>query len=238
MKAQKTQKTQKTQKVQKKSTTKTTLKKSTRSMTSTADLKHELSFRDAFVPERQRTYRNWSNKKVDPDAVKKAFDVIKYGPTAFNSSPLRIALIQTPEAKAKFSPALMAGNVPPMMSAPLTAILAYDSEFDNHFDFLSPGYDGPKQYLGANPDAKEPTAKLNASLQAGYFLAALRTQGLDLGPANGFNNAAADQTLFSGNPKTKSWKSFMYVNIGHADPDTQIFPRSPRFEFETVSVDI
>lgn len=216
---------------------KSVVSKAKRSMTSSSELKQDISLHDAFVPAKQRTYRNWTSKPVSVDAVKKAYDTIKYGPTAFNSSPLRIAIVQTPEAKAKFAPTLMGGNVDPMKNAPITAILAYDSAFADKLDFLSPNYDGAQKYLAANPQAVAPTAQLNAHLQAGYFIAALRTQGFDLGPANGFDSVKADEILFAGNDATKTWKSFMYVNIGHATQEG-VFPRAPRFDFEQASTQI
>lgn len=203
-------------------------------MTSSGD-KNEISLHDAFVPEHRRSHRAWKKTSVSADVVKKAYDTIKQGPTAFNSSPLRIAIIQSQQAKDKFAPVLAQGNVVPMQTAPLTVVLAYDSDFDHHFDFLSPGSDGAKQYYAQNPDIRAPSAQLNASLQAGYLITALRTQGFDLGPATGFDVVKTDQAFFVDNPQTKSWKSFMYINIGHAAEDAKVVPRAPRFDFEQAS---
>ena len=74
------------------------------------------------------------------------------------------------------------------------------------------------------------TAIRNGTLQAGYFLLALRALGLDIGAMSGFDNAKVDAEFFAG---TKIKSNFI-CNIGYGDPAT-LPPRSPRFEFDEMA---
>src|SRR5690349_15805773 len=77
----------------------TTKKVSKRNMTTSTT--HVMSMDEIFTAPTQRTYRSWKAETVPGSVVKKAYDQIKFGPTAFNSSPLRITVFDTPEAKKK-----------------------------------------------------------------------------------------------------------------------------------------
>ncbi len=67
------------------------------------------------------------------------------------------------------------------MSAPVTAIIAYDMEFYEYFSKLFPHTDAKSWYVG-QPEAIFTTAFRNGTLQAAYFMLACRILGLDLGP--------------------------------------------------------
>ncbi len=75
--------------------------------------------------------------------------------------------------------------------------------------------------------ARERIARNNAHLQAGYFILAVRSVGLDAGPMGGFDAAGVDAEFFAGT----GLRSFLVVNIGHSAEDGQ-FPRQPRLEFD------
>lgn len=197
----------------------------------------ERTISEAFTAKNARAFRKFTHDKpVTGEVVKAAYDLIKFGPTAFNCSPLRVKVLDTPAAKEEFVPCLAPGNEGAVRDSPVTVIFAYDSNFKAHFDFLSPGYDTPKKYYGDAPaEVVEESAKLNAHLQAGYLMSALKVQGYDLGPASGFDPAKTDAAFFAQNDKSATWKSFMYVNVGHGD-ESALFPRAPRFEFDAVSI--
>ena len=74
------------------------------------------------------------------------------------------------------------------------------------------------------------TAKQSGTLQAAYFILALRAVGLDAGPMGGFDNAKVDEAFFAGT----TVKSNFLVNIGYGD-DEKLFPRSPRLDFEEIA---
>ena len=91
------------------------------------------------------------------------------------------------------------------------------------------------------PDAREKfldsvertqAAKFNATLQAGYFILAVRAVGLDAGPMGGFNKEGIDSEFFKGT----ALKSLLVVNIGTVAEGGR-FPRKPHVDFsEAVTI--
>ena len=80
-----------------------------------------------------------------------------------------------------------------------------------------------------NPDLVPPWANLNGTLQAAYFILAVRAIGLDAGPMQGLNKAKADEVFWSGT----DIKTNFVCSIGRGDEGT-VFKRLPRFEFNEV----
>jgi 3-hydroxypropanoate dehydrogenase len=176
-----------------------------------------------------RTHNGWQDRPVPEELLREAFEIAKMGPTSANSSPLRIVFVRSPEAKERLRPALSPGNVDKTMAAPVTAILGYDLKFYDHLPMLLPHVDARSWFVGNEAFAAD-TAYKNGTLQAAYFIVALRAVGLDTGPMTGFNPAVVDAEFFAG----ETIKSNILVNIGYGDP-TKLFPRSPRFSFEQVT---
>jgi 3-hydroxypropanoate dehydrogenase len=137
--------------------------------------------------------------------------------------------VRSPEAKARLKDALMPGNVDKTMAAPVTAILAYDLKFFDHLPRLFPHAD-TKPWFDGNEAFAKASAHTNATLQAAYFILALRSLGLDAGPMTGFDNAKLDAEFFPDGQV----KSNILVNIGYGD-DEKLFPRSPRFQPEEIA---
>ncbi|MCE1236660.1 MAG: malonic semialdehyde reductase [Hyphomicrobiales bacterium] len=194
-------------------------------MTATASLDAaalDLLFRDA------RSHNGWVDAPVDDAVLREAVDLAKMGPTAANSSPLRIVFVKSAEAKAKLKPCLAPGNVDKTMAAPVTAILAFDPLFYDRLPKLFPHADARAWFAG-QPHA-EGVARMNATLQAAYLLIALRSLGLDTGPMTGFDAAVCDAAFFADG----SARAFMLLNIGRGDP-AKLFARSPRLDFEEMA---
>ena len=183
----------------------------------------DLLFREA------RTHNGWLDRPVPHALIEKAVDLAKMGPSAANSSPLRILFVESAEAKEQLKPALSPGNVEKTMAAPVTAIMAYDQAFYEFLPKLFPHADARSWFAGNETFAKH-TASQSGTLQAAYFLLALRAVGLDAGPLNGFDNAKVDETFFAGT----SVKSNFIINIGYGDP-TKLFPRNPRLDFAEIA---
>ncbi len=120
----------------------------------------------------------------------------------------------------------MPGNVEKTMTAPATAIIAYDLAFYEFLPKLFPHAPKMKEVFEGKQEAIQATAFRNGSLQGAYFMLAARALGLDCGPMSGFNNALLDDTFFKGT----QWKSNFLCNLGHGDP-AKLFPRGPRPEF-------
>ena len=112
------------------------------------------------------------------------------------------------------------------MAAPVCAIIAHDMEFHEHLPKLFPHTDA-KSWFAGKPDFIESTAFRNGTLQGGYLIMAARALGLDCGPMSGFDNEAVDKAFFA----STTYKSNFLCNLGYGD-DKDMFPRSPRFDFD------
>jgi 3-hydroxypropanoate dehydrogenase len=176
-----------------------------------------------------RTHNGWLDRDVPDALLELAVDSAKWGPTSANCSPLRIVFVRSKEAKARLAPAMSPGNLEKTMAAPATAIIAYDTDFHEHLPFLFPATDARPWFVGNAPLIEE-TAFRNGTLQAGYFILALRAVGLDAGPMSGFDKAVVDAAFFTGT----GVRSNFLINIGYGDP-TKLYPRGPRFAFEDIA---
>ena len=176
-----------------------------------------------------RTVHAFKPVPVPDDTIRQLYDLLKWGPTAFNAQPARYVFVKSAEAKAKLIPALSPGNVPQVQSAAVTVIVAHDTRFAEHLPTQFPGYDA-KAVFDANPGIVEPTAFRNSSLQGAYLILAARALGLDSGAMSGFNPQAVNEAFF---PDGRYQANFL-LNIGVADP-AGIYPRAPRLAFEDVA---
>ncbi|WP_017625987.1 malonic semialdehyde reductase [Nocardiopsis chromatogenes] len=183
----------------------------------------DLLFREA------RSANAFGPGPIPEEKLRAVHDLVKYGPTAMNTQPLRVLLLRSAESRARLLPLLAEGNRAKTEAAPLTAVLAYDADFHEKAEAFFP--DRAEMVRGAFADAaaRPAAASLNAHLQAGYLLVGVRAAGLAAGPMNGFDHAGVDAEFFAGSPL----HSFMVVNIGEpAGPHA--FPRLPRLEYGEV----
>ena len=175
-----------------------------------------------------KTYYSWQQKTVDISLVKRAFDFAMLGPTSFNCEPIRIIFIESDSAKKRLKPHLMEANIQKTMQAPLTAIIAYDLKFHEKLPKLFPNYDA-KSVFDNMPEIIAESAFRNSSLQAGYFILALRSVGLDSGAMSGFNNKTLDEDFFPGG----NIKSNFLLNIGYGEENPE-YQRTPRLQFDDI----
>ncbi|GGC27638.1 putative NADH dehydrogenase/NAD(P)H nitroreductase [Siccirubricoccus deserti] len=173
-----------------------------------------------------RTQNAWQDRPIPDTKLQDLYDLLKYGPTSANSSPARFVFIRTAEGKAKLKPALSEGNIAKTMTAPVTAIVAYDPAFYEQLPKLFPHTDA-RSWFSDNPSLAEVTAFRNGTLQGAYLIIAARALGLDTGAMSGFDNAKVDAAFFA----DTGWKSNFLVNLGYGDP-TGLFERSPRLSFD------
>lgn len=176
-----------------------------------------------------RTVHAFKPVPVPDDTIRQLYDLLKWGPTAFNAQPARYVFVKSAEAKARLMPALSPGNVPQVQSAAVTVIVAYDTRFPEHLPTQFPGYDA-KAVFDANPAIVEPAALRNSSLQGAYLILAARALGLDSGAMSGFNPQAVNEAFF---PDGRFKANFL-LNIGVADP-AGVYPRAPRLAFDEVA---
>jgi 3-hydroxypropanoate dehydrogenase len=176
-----------------------------------------------------RTANGFQNVPVSDATLHALYDLLKWGPTAFNAQPARYVFVRSAEAKEKLKPALSAGNVAQTLAASVTVIVAQDTRFYEHLPTQFPAYDAKPLFEG-NAALAEATATRNSSLQGAYLILAARALGLDAGPQSGFNPALLNQAFF---PDGRYQANFL-VNLGVADP-AAIRPRNARLGFDTVA---
>ena len=173
-----------------------------------------------------RTHWVWRAEPVPVELLKQAYEIARFGPTSANSSPARFVFLTTPAAKERLRPALAPGNVEKTMTAPVTVIVAYDTEFHEKLPQLFPARDMRSIFAG-NAALLQETAFRNGTLQGAYLIMAARALGLDCGPMSGFDQQKVNAEFF---PDGK-WKSNFLINIGYGDP-AKLFPRNPRLSFD------
>lgn len=175
-----------------------------------------------------RTHNGWLEQAIDDDAIRRLYDLARMGPTSMNCQPVRLVFVKSREAKELLKPALASGNVKKTMDAPVTAIVAYDTEFHTKMAKLAPHSPDAGKHIGRmEQEARREMALLSATLQGGYLIIAARGLGLDCGPMSGFDAKKVDAAFF---PDGK-WRSIFLLNLGHGDP-AKLHPRAPRLEFE------
>jgi 3-hydroxypropanoate dehydrogenase len=173
-----------------------------------------------------RTHSAWLPVPVPVELLRKAYELARLGPTSANGSPARFIFLTTPGAKARLKPTLAPLNVDKTIAAPVTVIIAWDTEFHEHLPKLFPHADMRSYFVG-NKALIDETAFRNSSLQAAYFILAARALGLDCGPMSGFDANKLNAEFF---PDGK-WKVNLLCNLGYGD-HSKLFPRNPRLEFE------
>ncbi|HXM08947.1 MAG TPA: malonic semialdehyde reductase [Terriglobales bacterium] len=173
-----------------------------------------------------RTHNAWLPKRVPVEALREAYELARWGPTSANSSPARFVFLESEAAKARLLPALAPLNVEKTKVAPVTVIVAWDTEFYEKLPKLLPQKD-MRSYFAGNQALADETAFRNSSLQGGYFILAARAMGLDCGPMSGFDKARVNAEFF---PDGK-WEVNFLCNLGYGD-HSQLFPRNPRLEFD------
>ncbi len=191
----------------------------------------DTSTRDTLFP-KARTYNSWQKKDVPDALLKEVYDLMKWGPTSANCSPMRIVFVKSPEAKERLKKYLDKGNIDKTMTAPVTAIIGFDLKFYEHLPKLFPHAPDMKRNFEGRPDVVEEAVWRNGSLQGGYFILAARGLGLDCGPMSGFDRMGASREFW---PEGTVEANFL-CNLGYGDSST-LYPRGARLTFvETCQV--
>ncbi len=175
------------------------------------------------------TAYSFTDQPVSDDQLAGIVHLMRWAPTAINSGPLRVSFVRSAEGKARLLPLVAGGNQQKVTEAAATAILAADTDFHEHIELLAPGAIGMKSGFDESFENRNGFARFNASIQAGYFILAVRAMGLAAGPMAGFNNAGVDEEFFPNSPL----RSIVLVNIGY--PSAEAFrERSARLPLDSV----
>lgn len=196
------------------------------------DLRQEISALDQssidLILTRARSHYAWKNEPVTDAQIERMYEIVKMGSTSMNSCPARFVFVRSDEGRERIAKSLKPANVPKVMGAPLTVIVAYDLDFWKELPKLFP-HDDRRPLFDGNPEYTLDTAYRNSTLQGGYLMIAARAIGLDVGAMSGFSNKVIDKEFFRGT----TLRSNFLCNIGVAD-ETALFQRLPRFDFHEV----
>lgn len=193
-------------------------------------LRQEIAALDPLAIEliltRARSHYAWKDLPVTDQQIRRMYDIVKMGSTSMNGCPARFVFVQSKEGKEKLAKSVKPANLPKLMGAPLTVIVAYDTAFWEALPKLFP-HEDRRGHFRDKPEYTEETAFRNSTLQGGYLMIAARAIGLDVGAMSGFTNSIVDEAFFAGT----TLKSNFLCNIGYAD-ETALFQRLPRLDFD------
>ncbi|MFJ9617027.1 malonic semialdehyde reductase [Streptomyces noursei] len=187
----------------------------------------DLLFREA------QTANTFTDEPVTDEQVQAIYDLVKYAPTAFNQSPLRITLVRSEDARKRLVAHAMGANGPKTLAAPLTVVLSVDLDFHEKLPRLFPALPNVKDDFFSEAGYREVAGTQNATLQAGYFILGIRAAGLAAGPMTGFDFTGVDKEFFGDGKQ----KSFLVINVGKPAADA-FFPRSPRLSFDEAATTV
>ncbi|WP_340376424.1 malonic semialdehyde reductase [Streptomyces sp. SS7] len=182
----------------------------------------DLLFREAH------TANTFTDEPVTDEQIQAIYDLVKFGPTAFNQTPLRITLVRSAEARERLVQHMADGNKAKTSTAPLVAILSADNEFHEELPTLFPAFPQAKDLFFAERAAREGAAGMNAALQAAYFIVGIRAAGLAAGPMTGLDFEGVRKEFLD-----DDHTPLMVINIGKPGPDAS-YPRSPRLAYDDV----
>ncbi len=173
-----------------------------------------------------RTAVGFLDKPVPLSLVQEVYDIAKMGATSMNTQPTRYVILQSPGARARLLPAMSPGNLEKTRTAPVTIIVATDTQFYTHMDKTWHKPEGQAMYAN-NAALAAATATRNGTLGSAYFMIAARACGLDCGPMSGVDLAKVNAEFF----KDGRFTANFVLNLGYGD-DSKLFNRNPRLSFE------
>lgn len=173
-----------------------------------------------------RTANGFTDQAVPLALLQQAYDLAKMAPTSMNTQPTRYVFITSADARARLLPTLSPGNLEKTRLAPVTVIVATDTQFFEHMPQVWHG-EGAREMFAGNAAMASSTATRNGTLGGAYFILAARAVGLDCGPMSGFDIAKVNAEFF---PDGRLQANFL-INLGFAD-HSLAFKRNPRLGFD------
>lgn len=176
-----------------------------------------------------RTANSWDGTPVTDEELASIWELAKWAPTSANIQPLRVLYVRPGEGRDRLAKHMSEGNRAKTEAAPAVAILAVDTQFHEHIPTVFPHRPELKDRFDANEEMRLKGGSFNATLQAGYFILAVRAHGLAAGPMTGFDAEGLDAEFF---PDGR-FKSILVINIGRPG-EKAWFDRLPRLPHEDV----
>jgi len=172
-----------------------------------------------------RSLRKWLDKPIPDDLLQQIYDLTILGPTSGNCCPSRFVFVVSEAGKERIIPHLLESNVASTRTAPVTVIIATDTEFWRE---MPADAKMTKTFANMGAPAQQHGFR-NGTLQGAYFMLAARALGLDCGAMSGFDGAGIDEEFF---PDGRFESNFL-CNLGYGD-FTGIAERPPRPSFAAI----
>ncbi|WP_315899834.1 malonic semialdehyde reductase [Arthrobacter alpinus] len=183
------------------------------------DIAQEINVQDELILDAQatdvlfleaRTANSWADGEISEQTLQAIYALTRMAPTAMNTQPLRISWIRSAEARARLVAHMSEGNQAKTLTAPMVAVLSYDTDWHELMPTTAPHAAGMIPTFAANHALRQGMAANNAHIQAGFFIMAARAAGLAAGPMGGFDASGIDAEFNSGTQR----KAFLVVNLG------------------------
>lgn len=171
------------------------------------------------------TQRSFQPEKLDRSVVDRVYDVIRWAPTAYNASAMRITVVESPQARERLVAHMSQVNKEHVKNAPLALVISYDRDFSTGMVEM-----GSPQQLADSLAGNDELALQTATMQVAYLILGLRGAGLHVGPMTGGDFNAIHDDLFQGT----SLQPFMVLVVGSKPTDPGYRPRKGRLSAEQV----
>ena len=184
-------------------------------------------FRDA------RTVNTFAADDVTDAQLEAVYDLVRWGPTAMNTSPLRLLVVRRPTARERLTNHMGDGNRVKTQHAPLSIVVATDVDFHEQMPRLAPPWPASRVPRRGTTATRERSAQGQRHPAVAYFIVGVRAAGLAAGPMGGFDAAGVDADLLEGT----SWRSVLVLNVGQAPAERDdlgmpaTWPRQTRLDW-------
>ena len=179
-----------------------------------------------------RSNTEFSPTPVPLDAIRDAYDLIKWAPTANNANPARIVVANSEKARAQVMASASESNRPKLTRAPLILVIARDDRYHEFIPVTAPGSEASIERLEARPERRRASAHDGTLMQSANVILGLRAVGLAVRPYGGFDASLLDETLLA----EQGWHAEMLLGVGYPpDGDDGAGPRKGRLSWEQAS---
>lgn len=162
-----------------------------------------------------RSPLHFEDRPVPLDVVQSVYDLVKWGPTGSNSMPLRLAIADSPGARASVIVHASPGNQPKIEAAPLVLVVASDHDYHEFSHITAAGVEGLRDKLAGRPEARAVNSHDNTWLQLGYLIVGLRAAGLAVRAMGGFDHEGLTRDLLAGT----AWHAEVLLAVGYPEPE-------------------
>lgn len=182
-----------------------------------------------------RSATRFAPRSVPVQVIQEVYEWVRWGPTGYNTSPLRIAVVASDAARARVIAHANDNNRPKMLRAPLLLVAAMDERYHELSWVTAPHHTGYQEEMEGRAEHRKASAYGNGLMQLGYFIVGLRAAGLAVRPMGGYDHAALDRDVLEGH----AWRSEVVLGVGYPvapDEDDGAGPRRPRLTFDQAAI--